>query len=384
MALDFPAAPSIGTIFSGGGSSWRWDGTKWVPAKYGSFTISDTAPAAPNPSDMWFDSVGCQTYIWYTDPTSSQWVPLVNQLGGTVVTGVTPPPTPQPGTLWFDANGGQLYLYFNDGNSSQWVAISSTGQAPAPLGGYLSVVGASPSNQLQFLPFNGNQIQINGLRYTIPNTGIAGLTNTGCYVEGVAGQSLVASVLYRVYCFNNNGVLTADFSQTAHATSQSPGNAGVEIRSGDDTRTFIGLVYMAGGTGLGSFYDTAQYRYTRSWVNRKRISFSTGLSGSLSATSSVTIFNAYFVSFADEAFIVSTQWTGYFPGGAATAYTGNALDGTGLGTNYNVTAGAANSWIGAALYMSAQTTEGYHTLAFNGSVSALTLQYYAYLSGTVG
>lgn len=30
--LDFPPSPSIGDLFSGGGSTWRWDGTKWTAA----------------------------------------------------------------------------------------------------------------------------------------------------------------------------------------------------------------------------------------------------------------------------------------------------------------------------------------------------------------
>ena len=30
MALDFPASPTTGQIFTSGASSWRWDGAKWV------------------------------------------------------------------------------------------------------------------------------------------------------------------------------------------------------------------------------------------------------------------------------------------------------------------------------------------------------------------
>lgn len=41
-----------------------------------SLTISDTAPATPNPGALWFDSVGSQTYLYYSDPNSSQWVPV--------------------------------------------------------------------------------------------------------------------------------------------------------------------------------------------------------------------------------------------------------------------------------------------------------------------
>src|SRR5215469_3803409 len=37
-------------------------------------TISDTAPASPSPGDLWLDSVGMGTYIYYSDGTSSQWI----------------------------------------------------------------------------------------------------------------------------------------------------------------------------------------------------------------------------------------------------------------------------------------------------------------------
>jgi hypothetical protein len=39
-------------------------------------TISDTAPSSPVVGTLWFDSVNTQTYMWYSDPNSSQWVPL--------------------------------------------------------------------------------------------------------------------------------------------------------------------------------------------------------------------------------------------------------------------------------------------------------------------
>ena len=43
---------------------------------------SATPPANPTPGMLWFDSVGGQTYVWYNDGNSSQWVPTTNQMGG--------------------------------------------------------------------------------------------------------------------------------------------------------------------------------------------------------------------------------------------------------------------------------------------------------------
>lgn len=40
--------------------------------------ISDTAPASPAVGQLWWDSLGALMYMWYQDPTSSQWVNVNN------------------------------------------------------------------------------------------------------------------------------------------------------------------------------------------------------------------------------------------------------------------------------------------------------------------
>ena len=121
-------------------------------------------------------------------------------------------------------------------------------QGPQGLPGTGAVTGAGrltfvSSTTLAFKPYNGNFIKINGTNYTIPNAGIAGLANTGVFVNGVAGQNLAATTDYWVFAFINGGVVTADFRTAAtHAPSTTAGNEGVEILTGDDSRTLIGLV----------------------------------------------------------------------------------------------------------------------------------------------
>jgi len=138
--------------------------------------------------------------------------------------------------------------------------------------GRLVVPGASPSTTVQFVPYKGDLIKINGVLYNIPAAGVSA-TGTNLYLEGVAGSSLVGSTVYAVYIFNNAGTLTLDFSATTtHVTSSTPGNVGVEIKTGDDTRSFIGLVYTAASAPF--FYDQIQYRYTRSWFNRVGCAYS--------------------------------------------------------------------------------------------------------------
>lgn len=50
-----------------------------------SVTIADTPPPSPKIGDLWWDSIGVQLYVWYEDPTSSQWV--IANSGGSSSTG---------------------------------------------------------------------------------------------------------------------------------------------------------------------------------------------------------------------------------------------------------------------------------------------------------
>lgn len=60
--------------------------------------VGDTAPASPMQGDMWFDSTSAQTYVWYDDGTSSQWVIMV----------ALPPPSISPYFVGFSFVGGVL------------------------------------------------------------------------------------------------------------------------------------------------------------------------------------------------------------------------------------------------------------------------------------
>lgn len=144
-------------------------------------STSTTAPTNPINGQFWFDPTSLQTYVWYTDPTSSQWVAVVNLTGATltnpilnnatftgtvtfpngsiadsalagsysgtgacatglfvtglnrnapptcnpagVIVSATPPATPVDSQLWFNSQDLQTYLRYNDGSSTQWVPV---------------------------------------------------------------------------------------------------------------------------------------------------------------------------------------------------------------------------------------------------------------------
>jgi hypothetical protein len=120
----------------------------------------------------------------------------------------------------------------------------------------------SSATALTYKPFKGDLIRINGTVYRIPYAGIAGLSNTGTYVNSVAGQNLAPNTLYYVYAFVNAGSVVADFNTTGHVSSGTAGNIGTEIKISDDTHSLIGMVYT---NASAQFSDP----FTASWLNRR-------------------------------------------------------------------------------------------------------------------
>jgi hypothetical protein len=228
------AVNSLGNFYLPGGSAGQFLSTNgsgllsWAtPAGGGSggppVTISATPPLAPAVGALWWDSVGGQLYIWYSDPNTSQWVIAVNAAsqgsgGATVAIGDAPPANPQVGALWWDSVHGQFYLFFNDGNSTQWVP--TTNQMG---GGYLPLTGGSLSGALNVV----SQIEVDG----VGASPIIGLPGGGGAVlrlnKGASGGNAVinsytnASTRWQLYLGNSaaesGGNAGSDFQIASYA-----------------------------------------------------------------------------------------------------------------------------------------------------------------------
>jgi hypothetical protein len=99
-------------------------------------------------------------------------------------------------------------------------------------------------------PFNGNRILINGSIESIPSAGVS---------FGTGG--LTSSTVYYAYVYMSSGTMTGEFSATAPATDTTYGH---QIKTGDGTRTLVGIVRTNGST---QFVDSATQRFVASWVN---------------------------------------------------------------------------------------------------------------------
>lgn len=145
-------------------------------------------------------------------------------------------------------------------------------------GRFVPVLGSgSPFTQVQFCPWVGGGILINGQIVTIPATtgcvstatGLIGTYNNA-YIESngtiSSGQTLSATTLYRVYAgFVSGNQLVMIFSTAAHVTHPIYGN---EVMSGDLTKTLIGIVFTDGSS---KFDGTNNVQYTASFFNKVRI-----------------------------------------------------------------------------------------------------------------
>jgi hypothetical protein len=128
---------------------------------------------------------------------------------------------------------------------------------------------ASSSTGVTFATYNGSMVKINGKHYGIPSAGVAAtnlFAGNSTFVNGVANQNLAATTLYYVYVFDNGGTLALDFSPTGRAASTTAGNFGTQIKSGDDTRSLVGMLY----TNASAITDSDTTRTVLSWYNRQR------------------------------------------------------------------------------------------------------------------
>lgn len=97
------------------------DSSNWVafqaPATIAS-NVTWTLPSADGTANQVLQTDGSGTLSWST-------------AGASVTTSDTAPTTPVDGDLWYDSVGGRTYVYYNDGNTSQWVDTSpQSGSAP--------------------------------------------------------------------------------------------------------------------------------------------------------------------------------------------------------------------------------------------------------------
>jgi hypothetical protein len=234
-------------------------------------------------------------------------------------------------------------------------------------GGLLTFVSATA---LKFAPYNGNKIRINGVIYTIPNAGIAGVANTSVFVNGTGAQNLAANTVYWVFAFSNAGVVTVDFRTAAtHATSATTGNEGVEILTADDTRTLIGLCRT---NASSQFADSVTQRFVRSWFNDPGSYLNNFFTVDRTTTSLTYVevnsqIRIEFVNWAGEQVHLAFNGSTYGDGVVAVT-TSIGIDGATPEDVWVINSTSTGAWMPTILVTYATPSEGYHFATALGRV----------------
>jgi hypothetical protein len=105
------------------------------------------------------------------------------------------------------------------------------------------------TSQIRLRPFDGNGLIINGVMQQVPAAGVT-----------FAVTGLTPSTVYSIYAFLSGTTMTLEASATAAVQN----TAGVYVKTGDNTRTLVGAVYINTGPG---FVNTGGICGVRSWFN---------------------------------------------------------------------------------------------------------------------
>tara|TARA_A100001391_G_scaffold176590_2_gene139887 strand:- start:5385 stop:6650 length:1266 start_codon:yes stop_codon:yes gene_type:complete len=253
-----------------------------------------------------------------------------------------------------DLAGGTVIEVIYDGTRFQLMAGGSvlTGHGQCRL----SVTSATT---LRLSPYNGSSLIIGGATQQVPSAGVS-YTLSG----------LAASTLYYVYAFMNSGVMTLEVVATGHSTATN----GVEVKTGDSTRTLVGMVFTTGST---QFADGAANRLCANWFNRRSLLSRANFTAPRSTASGTPVelnseIRNSFVCWGDESTNFQCWGSVTISGAAGTqANTYIGVDSTTLQFDGTITYQRdANSNIGTAAFSSGGTlSEGFHFSTILGTQS---------------
>jgi hypothetical protein len=240
------------------------------------------------------------------------------------------------------------------------LAVPAAGQC------VLAKVGAD----LVLSPRNGNLLTINGSQFAVPDAGVS-----------MAATGLTVATLYYIYAFMSGATATLEASTTAYAVSTTVGNKGVVTKSGDQTRTLVGMARVITGP---AWQDTAAQRFVRSWFNDNGVENLGTVFATRGVTSSVAPTYVELQSgnriemllWAGERWVLEASGSALNNTSPAACYTAIGVDGTtpeeGRTYSNSVSSGSIPFYAKA---LKTSLTEGYHYGTLLGAVSSSTGQW---------
>jgi len=206
---------------------------------------------------------------------------------------------------------------------------------------------------------------------TIPSAGITA-TTTSCFIDGTGSSSLAADTVYLICVFDNSGTLTLDFlTTTTHAVDTT---SGVEIATGDATRTVVGMIRTNASSQL---IDTDIEKGILSWFNRRNkmasVDLTNGATSSSTYVNSNTANNLEWLTWADEVVMIGFTADISSNNATATRELGIGIDSTSTvdeGTRVNMIADVGTNGIAIASSSPVSVAEGYHLTSVNERTNA--------------
>lgn len=131
------------------------------------------------------------------------------------------------------------------------VAGQQAALAQVPVLGECRLVWVSTTS-VKLTPWNGARLTINNSPEVVPAAGVT-----------LAYGVLTANTRYYIYAYMSGGTMTLEASTTGYTVS----SVGCPEKTGDATRTLVGMVYTSGG----QFLDNTGNRFTISWWNRRQV-----------------------------------------------------------------------------------------------------------------
>lgn len=149
-------------------------------------------------------------------------------------------------------------------------------------------------------PYNGGFLRIAGKVCTIPAAGVS-----------VTSAGLALATVFFAYARDANGdgvVDTIEFSGVGHSADTTAGNVGVQIKTGDNTRTLIGMVRTNGASA--QFQQDNSQLGVLSWFNRRDIVAAVAVNASSISGAAVPLgATITFLTWGDE--VPRFDWVGF-------------------------------------------------------------------------
>jgi hypothetical protein len=207
--------------------------------------------------------------------------------------------------------------------------------------------------------FNGLWITINDKANVIPAAGVS-----------LAATGLTPNTTYYIYAWMNGATMTLEASTTGHSADT---NTGVEIKTGDASRTLVGMARPGVGP---AWVDVAANRHVISWFNPRPLRLYVVQSSVLTSTTSAIAPLTSALTFLTWGDGIPASFIAAVSNNTANAlcYSGLGLDSTTvyshIAAQYQAYTATANGKLsGGSTFAPA---EGFHYLSLNYSVGAGT------------